>query len=197
MPTNPQPTQCVNDSNSSSSSGLRCNMSRAAGMFYFFIITLIFTTMMGQQMAQGTNMGHTHMIQWGMPKKKPRDAVNDISWPQVSCSFIFMFIFLWFFYTRESCHVITLATTTPTPRMYSKGMGTGLNDEGCQNPRLPHTISPTLSVVATRQGTNAVWVFFISFTCFIYTNILNYWLQMLCDAYRESTHANLLPQTLA
>ena len=38
-------------------------MSRAAGMFYFFIITLIFTTMMGQQMAQGTNMGHTHMIQ--------------------------------------------------------------------------------------------------------------------------------------
>ena len=42
MPTNPQPTQCVNNSNSSSSSGLRCNMSRAAGMFYFFIITLIF-----------------------------------------------------------------------------------------------------------------------------------------------------------
>ena len=88
-------------------------------------------------------------------KKKPRDAVNDIFWPQVSCSFIFMFIFLWFFYTRESRHVITLATTTPTTRMYSKGMGTGLNDEGCQNPRLPHTISPTLSAVATRQGTNA------------------------------------------
>ena len=69
MPTNHQPTQCVNDSNSSSSSGLRCNMSWAAGMFYFFIITLMFTTMMGQQMAQGTNTGHTHTVQWGTPKR--------------------------------------------------------------------------------------------------------------------------------
>ena len=70
--------------------------------------------------------------------------------------FYFHVHFFMVLYTRESRHVITLATTTPTPRMYSKGMGTGLNDEGCQNPRLPHTISPTLSAVATRQGTNAV-----------------------------------------
>ena len=101
-------------------------------------------------------------------KKKPRDIVIDVSGPQVSCSFIFMFIFLWFFYTRESCHIITSATTTPTPRLYSEGMGTGLNDEGCQKPRLPHTVTHT--VCGSNQARNRcrASLFYIIYLLYLY-----------------------------